>query len=330
MRALNIEVADGLLERWVEWFGPAVQPFVADAELASFVGEQTTGVSLSDEVRDTYCLYGLSSGLRYVWLDEAQFRDAARHHRSAPGCLRTFDRGLFRASDRGSLSWATRCDALMATGSCGGHRCWTAARLALTEYIEDGRRPSRHDEVPENVWDSAARILPNAQRLAGTFAGGSGPNSFGTVIAAAGGARCRHGMDAQREPFERRLTDKTRPGGHDDAPGTVLVWRSPDGLSQHAAVTLGDGWVLHKPSQGWMSPNKVLTTEECKAPPRPGDVRNATRSSRDPGAHEAGAIPDDPFAPYRDNRSSRLRNGTHPVRAAGSLTPTRWCRGAWR
>jgi hypothetical protein len=139
--------------------------------------------------------------------------------------------------------------------------------VVLRDYIEDGRRPSRHDEVPEIVWDLAARILPNAQRLAGTFAATSGPNCFGTVMAAAGVPDADM-VWMQREPFERWLTDKTRPGGHDDAPGTVLVWRSPDGLGQHAAVTLGDGWVLHKPSQGWMSPNKVLTTHECKASSR--------------------------------------------------------------
>lgn len=33
---------------------------------------------------------------------------------------------------------------------------------------------------------------------------------------------------------------------------------------QHAAVTIGDGWALHKPSQGWMSPNKALTVDEVK------------------------------------------------------------------
>jgi hypothetical protein len=41
MRVLNIDVAEGLLERWLDWFSPAVQPFVADADLASRVGKQT-------------------------------------------------------------------------------------------------------------------------------------------------------------------------------------------------------------------------------------------------------------------------------------------------
>ena len=121
--------------------------------------------------------------------------------------------------------------------------------------------------------------LPGARRIAGSFATTSGPNCFGTVMAAAGV------VDAdtvwmQREPFERWLSEKTRPNGDDAAPGTVLVWRSPDGLVQHAAVTLGDGWVLHKPSQGWMSPNKVLTTLRAarQVRERPGAVWSGTRS----------------------------------------------------
>ena len=117
------------------------------------------------------------------------------------------------------------------------------------------------------MWDSAERVLPDARRLAGTFPAGSGPNCFGTVMAAAGVA----GADTVwmlREPFERWLSATTRPGGDDAEAGTVLVWRSPDGLVQHAAVTLGGGWALHKPSQGWMSPTKVLTVAECKASSR--------------------------------------------------------------
>ena len=46
------------------------------------------------------------------------------------------------------------------------------------------------------------------------------------------------------------------------APGVVLVWRDGAGEPQHAAVTLGSGWALHKPSQGWMSPTLVLRVDE--------------------------------------------------------------------
>ncbi|WP_147363398.1 hypothetical protein [Deinococcus sp. RM] len=64
----------------------------------------------------------------------------------------------------------------------------------------------------------------------------------------------------QREPFEAFLHARTRPGGRDDQAGTVLLWRSRDGLTQHAAVTLGGGWALHKAAQTWWTPRVVLPT----------------------------------------------------------------------
>lgn len=67
-----------------------------------------------------------------------------------------------------------------------------------------------------------------------------------------------------REPFEDWLAEHATNGGEDAEPGTVLVWRSGDGAVQHSAVTLGDGWALHKPSQGWMSPTKVLSVRDVK------------------------------------------------------------------
>ena len=270
MRVLNIDVTDALVERWIEWFSPAVQPFLADADLAASVGEHTGEVSLSDEVRDTYCLYGLPSGVRYVWLNEAQFMALPKPRRAA---LVRAQRTLARELVPSVKSWVSVVGP-QAREQADGHRfVWWRSLLngreeqVLRTYIEEGRRASRHDEVPEHVWTSAARTLPGARRITGTFATASGPNCFGTVMASAGV------VDAdtvwmQREPFERWLSETTRPNGDDAAPGTVLVWRCPDGLVQHAAVTLGDGWVVHKPSQGWMSPNKVLTTGECKASSR--------------------------------------------------------------
>ena len=164
-------------------------------------------------------------------------------------------------------------------GQADGHRfVWWPSMLAgleasvLKDYIEEGRRSSRHDEVPERAWASAANILPGARALSGTFAPASGPNCFGTVMAAAG-VRGAESAWMQREPFEQWLSEASRPGGRDGDPGTVMIWRASDGLVQHAAVTIGAGWALHKPSQGWMSPNKILTIEEVK------------RSARSTGRH---------------------------------------------
>ncbi|MFB9992957.1 hypothetical protein ACFFLM_13360 [Deinococcus oregonensis] len=106
-------------------------------------------------------------------------------------------------------------------------------------------------------WQAAEKLLPRARTLAGTFAHGSGPNCFGTVMAAAGvlGAELEW---MQREPFEEFLANHTHAGGKDDHPGTLLVWRSKGRQLEHAAVTLGGGWALHKPSQTWMTPRAVL------------------------------------------------------------------------
>ena len=131
----------------------------------------------------------------------------------------------------------------------------------VIRFVEAGRRASRHAEVAESTWRRALTVLPAARPLAGTFPDRSGPNCFGTVMAAAGVV----GADTtwmQREPFEDWLDAATRPGGDDHAAGTVLVWRDERRQVQHAAVTLGDGWALHKPSQRWMSPTKVLTGRE--------------------------------------------------------------------
>jgi cell wall-associated NlpC family hydrolase len=68
----------------------------------------------------------------------------------------------------------------------------------------------------------------------------------------------------QRELFEQWLAESTTAGGRDDAPGTVFVWRDTLDAVQHAAIAIGDGWILHKPSQSWMTPRKVRTVGEVK------------------------------------------------------------------
>ena len=41
MRVLNIDVPDTLVDRWIDWFSPAVQPFLADAEMGASVVEHS-------------------------------------------------------------------------------------------------------------------------------------------------------------------------------------------------------------------------------------------------------------------------------------------------
>ncbi|MFI7639897.1 hypothetical protein [Nonomuraea sp. NPDC049400] len=233
MLALGIEVPDDLISRWLGWFAPHVQPFVIPLDLADSLDLDDDRNRLTPEVRDTFCLYGLDASA-LVWLSED---DARRLPVSV------------RRSQPVPHHWPT---------SIAGRAVET-----VIKYVEKGRRPSRHGEVAPATWGAIASMLPGARRLAGTFPRRSGPNCFGTVMAACG-VEGAEDMWMLREPFEDWLAEHTAGGGHDDEPGTVLVWRDADGAAQHAAVTLGDVWGLHKPSQGWMSPTKVLALGDLK------------------------------------------------------------------
>jgi hypothetical protein len=64
------------------------------------------------------------------------------------------------------------------------------------------------------------------------------------------------------QPFDAWLTTACSRGGDDGVAGTVLVWRERSGVPVHAAVTIGDGWALEKPSQEWHSPRGVATVAD--------------------------------------------------------------------
>jgi hypothetical protein len=242
MRVLGIDVDADLMHRWRGWLMPAAQPYLVPTGLAAELGLADEPDRLTPELRDTFELYD-PAGSAVAWL-------TGRQARELPAAVRTAQPAAHR--------WPSRDETR------------TVARVV--RYVELGRRASRHRDVDPRTWRAAAGLLPRARELTGRFPAGSGPNCFGAVLAASGvdGAEL---VWMQREPFEAWLAASTRPGGRDDEPGTVLVWRSGDGLVQHAAVTLGDGWALHKPSQGWMSPTKVLR------------VRDVKLSSRAPGRH---------------------------------------------
>lgn len=135
----------------------------------------------------------------------------------------------------------------------------------VLRYVSRGVTPSQHAEVDPATWRRAQPVLPRTRELAGTFAPRSGPNCFGTVMAAAG----INGADQEwmeQPPFERWLAAHSQPirgRSADDHAGTVLVWRHPDGLAVHACVTIGDGWVLNKPSQAWCSPRFIWSTRHA-------------------------------------------------------------------
>ena len=267
------------MERWRSWFAPEVQPFHVDVDLRRAVG---AGVPwhLSLELQDSFLLYGDEIQEWVVGLDRPTFdalppdmRAGLVRHQVASG------RRLVPSLRSVPSAWRP---ALRQTGD--GHRFvwWPDALreygdVPLLRFVADDLLASRHTQVSPTTWERATAMLPKAQELAGTFADGSGPNCFGTVMGAAGVDDAAETW-MLREPFEAWLRDATRPGGDDARPGTVLVWRDRDGLALHAAVTLGDGWALHKPSQGWMTPRKVLSVRDVKRRARQTGARLSRRT----------------------------------------------------
>ncbi|TDD59437.1 hypothetical protein E1263_14705 [Kribbella antibiotica] len=268
MRVLGIDVPPALLDKWADWLAPDQQPFFLTPQQAAAWGLEDTGREPSREDRDTFLTYAVDSTATVVaWLTEPQFaaldkpiraqlvRAQVRHGRGAVPAVRAW---------QGLLGPELKAQA-------DGHRfVWWKSLLAehkaaiLPVIVSEDMGPSRHTEVTR--WPTE---VPRAQELAGTFADGSGPNCFGSVMAATG----VEGADSVwmlREPFEEWLAEHTVPGGRDNEPGTVFVWRNQAGLVQHAAITIGDGWMFHKPAQTWRSPRKVRTVAE---------VRRSTRTA---------------------------------------------------
>ncbi|MFC0622633.1 hypothetical protein [Kribbella deserti] len=217
------------------------------------------------QLRDTYRVYDVDKALRPVWLSEGSFHALPRKIRAA----------VVRAQvrhERDAVPTSARWGGLLGAAvreQADGHRfVWWPSLLEkhlatiLPAIVAEDAEPSRHREVVH--WP--ARLLPKAKELAGTWADGSGPNCFGTVMAAAGVAGAELEW-MQRAPFEDWLASATvrTSRRQDDVPGVVYVWRSTgDNAVQHAAVSLGEGWVLQKQSQTWMAPRQVLTTVALK------------------------------------------------------------------
>lgn len=275
MFSLGIEIGPELMARQAAWFAPTHQPFLISKEDSNPIGIAPPRGDLDAQLRDTFEIYNVPDGLVCVLVSEEEFFDLGRTARAA--LLRnqiTLGRQVIPSVRTAPVEVRAQ-----AAAQADGHRfVWWPSLLkgheepVLGEYLRRGRKPSRHLEVPENIWENARAVLPGARALAGTFPHASGPNCFGTVMAAAGRSDAA-GIWMLREPFEEWLSSTAVPGGSDDDAGTVLVWRSPDGLVQHAAVTIGGGYVLHKPSQGWMSPRKILTAKEAIASARQGGRR---------------------------------------------------------
>ncbi|GBF05184.1 hypothetical protein DAERI_030350 [Deinococcus aerius] len=262
MRVLNVPVPPDLLQTWAGWLAPARQPFFLTAAEADKLGLKT--VPRAEEFfppagrdTDTFTLwFVLPEASQIAWLTEEDWL-------ALPPSTRRALLGAQVRHGRGAVP-RVRDFADLLPHLTGGRFVWWPSLLSpavLARAVAQGQRECRGAEVPEVVWEAAALLLPRARELAGTFPDASGPNCFGTVMAAAGvGGAEQEWM--QREPFEAFLAGRAQPGGRDDQPGTLLVWRDEAGAVQHAAVTLGAGWALHKPSQSWMTPRVVLPTSD--------------------------------------------------------------------
>lgn len=245
---LGIGIDDHLLALWRSWYSPARQPFPVDG-LAPGVSAH---VPVHDgrttaEWRDTFFLYHGT----WTWLSEEEFAALPPAARRA-----LLSRRRARMRPKPQPVWPS---AMSRQGDA-----------PLLAWIESGVRPSAHARVSGRVWERARHVLPGAESLAGTFPdSGSGPNCFATVVAAANGLLSHDGASTadewmQTEDFAKWLSHRTSPWtgtDRDAAPGTVLTWTERGQLA-HAAVTIGDGWVLNKPSQSWSSPRLVWSTRD--------------------------------------------------------------------
>jgi hypothetical protein len=279
---LGVDVDTELFDRWREWLAPAWQPFFV-ASRHRWPKTAPRDDPLSEELGHTYRTWRIDASLEVLWLDEVAFLDLPRSDRTR--LLREqirHGRGAVPSVRR----WSDLVDPDLLRRQADGHRfVWWPTLVAgrPREILErvicsapDGSapasRPSRHHAVPDDTWHACAGILPAARRIAGTFPPSSGPNCFGTVLAAAGVADTDLAGVLQA-PFLCWLESSGRRGGRDEDPGTVLVWRDPDGLPVHAAVTIGGGWAIEKASAEWWTPRAV----------RP--AREVIRATRSPGLH---------------------------------------------
>ena len=268
---LGITVATDLLDAWASWLAPRLQPFFVDDAREWPQAPSGPATEISPELRDSFKVWRLRERGEIVWLDEPAFAALDRGDRRR--LVRSqIDRG--RGAVPSVLRWADILDPDMLRRQGDGHRfVWWPSMLGrvpellLQRFAADEGDKTRHRSPTASTWRGCESVLPRAREIAGTFARGSGPNCFGTVMAAAGvdGAA---GEWVQPPPFSTWLEAACVPGGRDEDPGTVLVWRDSTGEPVHAAVTIGNGYALEKASQTWWTPRIVGTVAEVKAASR--------------------------------------------------------------
>lgn len=263
VQILNISVSPALLERWRSYLAPSQHHFFLTAAEAQVLGVATQprdSVTLTPEQRDTYMTWRIGKDVDQVATLSAADFDAL------PINIQRQLIAIQVRHGRGNVPLGRHFQDLLPELPAGRF-LWCPEHLTpevVARLVGDHSRPCQREQVPQAVWDVAAPILPRVRELAGTWPQDSAGNCFGAVMGAAG-VRGAEDEWMQREPFEAFLTQRTKRGGGDEQAGTILLWRSADGLAQHASVTLGGGWAFEKASQTWMTPRTMLPTRQLIA-----------------------------------------------------------------
>ncbi|GAA5502336.1 hypothetical protein Dxin01_02080 [Deinococcus xinjiangensis] len=263
VQLLNIPVSPDLLLRWRGYLAPNQHHFfltAAEAQALELPTQPCDSVMLTPEQRDTYTTWQIPQEADQIGMLSTTEFDALSSN------IQRQMLALQVKHKRGNVPLGRHFRDFL-PDLPAGRFLWRPEYITpevLSRIIAKGQRPCQRQQVPQAVWDAAAPVLPRVRDLAGTWPQGSAGNCFGAVMGAAGVVGAEHEW-MQREPFEAFLTERTKKGGQDADAGTILLWRSADGLVQHAAVTLGGGWAFEKASQTWMTPRTVLPTRELIA-----------------------------------------------------------------
>lgn len=266
---LGVDVPPDLVELWCGWLAPDPQPFIVGTDARWQELEGDSGV-ITPELRDTFRLWAVAPGSQLLWLSDERFHGLPKPVRASLVREQVTRRSGNPPGVGGVPSvrgWRDLLDPTALRREADGHRfVWWPGLVAtdpigiLDRLLSADRLPSRHAEVSNSVWRRCEDILPNAQAVAGTWPQGSSSCCFSTVMTAAGSDDS--GACDSVEPFGEWLDSACRKGGNLSDAGTVLVWRDRDGLPVHAAVAIGEGWGLEKPSQEWHSPHAVATISD--------------------------------------------------------------------
>ena len=259
--------------RWQQHFAPAAQPFFVSDQLARklpawpcFTRKEfaRSGVSLS--LHDTFTTYNVAEDAVWVvWLTFGAFS-------SLPQAVQAELLAEQRDFGRGGVFGVGKFVGVLEPGTLatlnlnGLFVWWTESWTRLFEaercrvlraFAETDRLPCRRHDLEPDDWQRIASVLPGARELAGTFLPDSGGNCLGTVMASFGEPAVAE-LWVHPEPFERWLgAFSPLLKASEPVLGDVLVWRN-SGRVQHAAVSLGKGYVFHKEAQGWFAPRQVM------------------------------------------------------------------------